>query len=44
MTEHHLYRLIGLLFLEEYRVQLEVLIKNSSCARMCSKVLKSIIK
>ena len=32
------------MFLQEYRIQLEVMIKDDSCAKMCSKVLKSIIK
>lgn len=44
MAEQHLYRLIALLFLEEYRIQLEVMLKDADCARICSRVLKVIIR
>ncbi len=44
MSQEHLYRLIAFIFLEEYRIQLEVMIKNSNCARVCSKVLRVIIR
>lgn len=44
MSQEHLYRLVAFIFLEEYRIQLEVMIKNGNCARVCSKVLRVIIR
>ena len=44
LSQHHLYRLIALIYIEEYRLQLEVMIRNGKCAKLCSKVLRSILK
>lgn len=35
---------MAFIFIEEYRLQLEVMIKNVNCAKNCAKILKTIIK
>jgi len=43
MAEHHLYRLIAFMFIEEYRVQHQVIIKSINNAKICGRVVKTII-
>lgn len=44
MSEHHLYRLIALIFIEEYRLQHEVVIKSSNNAKVCGKIIRTVLK
>lgn len=42
-SKHHVYRLLGFIFIEEYRIQQEVLLQNVGCARSCGKILRIIL-
>lgn len=44
MAEHHLYRLIAMIFIEEYRLQHEVIIKSANNARICGKIIRAVLK
>jgi hypothetical protein len=43
LSEHHLYRLITYLFIEQFRLQQEVLLASAGAARVCGKVVKAVL-
>lgn len=43
LGEHHLYRLITYLFIEQFRLQQEVLLASAAAARVCGKVVKAVL-
>ena len=44
LGEHHLYRLVALIFIEEYRLQQEVIIKSPNNAKICGRIIRAVLK